>query len=162
MLYNFFFSYPYVVYSIIGWAYVFVVVKPRNIKILWPMAILSAAILFGSTEWLISIVAYRFNINFLPILGIPLFYIIWGASSGLVYIYHARGSIYKRLVLTILFPMLLLVMEKFVENANRVEHLGKFTDIHQFVFDISILLSFAYLSDNIFRERINRIKKKGP
>lgn len=159
MLLKFFTDYPYVVYSIIGWAYIFIFIRFKGVKRLWPMAILGAVILFGSTFWLISVGLYKFNINFLMILGIPFFYVLWGAASGVIFAYYLGEKFIHRIIAILGFAGLVVFMEALVENVERAQHMGKFNNIYEYIFDVIILSTFAFIITNRFQSRLKPINK---
>lgn len=160
MLFKFFIDYPYVVYSIIVWGYIFVVIRIKGIKRLWPVSILSAIVLFSLTYWLVSADLYKFNINFLPILGIPFFYILWGAGSGIIFAYYYGETFFMKAFPVLGFSAIVVLFESFVEKVKRVEHLGKFTDVHEYVFDVLSLLLLVFLMENLFGSRLKKIKNQ--
>ena len=151
---KFFISYPYIVYSFITWVYIFIFIKLEGIKRLWPISIVSAIILFISTYWLILLNLYRFNISFLSILGIPFFYILWGAGSGIIFANYIGDKFYQKVISILGFSSVVVIAESIIENYKRVEHLGKFNNGFQFVFDIFILSMLAFLITNLFPNRL--------
>lgn len=153
-LIQFFKDYPYVVYSILGWGFILIFIRLKPIKRLWPIGIMGALILFVSTKWLVTAGVYKFNIDFLPIMGIPFFYLLWGASSGVVFGFFYRKKLYIKALLIFGFPLVVLGLEQLVENVGRVEHLGKFTIWHEYIFDVIILMTLAYVMENIFPNRL--------
>ena len=158
MLLKFFSSYPYVVYSIIGWGYIFVFIGVKGFKRLWPISILSALILFVATYWLINVGLYKSSITFLPIFGIPFFFILWGAASGIVFANYFYEKTYQRILSILGFSALTLGFEKLVELIKKVEHVGKFTDAHEYVFDVFVLSTLAFLMTNLFGNRLRKDK----
>jgi len=160
MLLKFFTDYTYVVYSIIGWGYVFAFIRLKAIKKLYPIGILGALILFCATYWLVSVGLYKFNIKFLPILGIPFFYLLWGAASGIVFAYYFGEKPLQRFILIFMFSGLIVFMESLVEKVKSAEHVGKFNNIYEYVFDVIILSVLAFVMTNLFERRLRKIKNK--
>ena len=155
MLLKFFVDYPHVVYAIIAWGYIFAFIRLKGIKRLWPMSIFGSCFLFGATYWLTTIGLYKFNEIFMPIMGIPLFYIIWGAASGLIFAYYLGEKLVHRLIAILAFSGIVVFMENFVEDINGAEHLGKFNIIYEYTFDVMVLATFAFLITNLFKRRLS-------
>lgn len=157
---KFFIDYPYVVYSIITWGFVIIFLGFKEIKRLWPVSILSAVMVFVAAYWLAAAGAYKFNINFLPVFGIPFFFILWGAGDGIVFAHYFGEKTYRRFLSILIFAGLTVGFEHFVERYKRVEHLGKFTDVTEFVYDVIILAAFAFLITSLFGSRLIKNEKK--
>lgn len=151
---QFFINYPYIVYSIIAWGYILLFIKWKGIKRLWPAAILGSLILFSSTLWLITVKLYQFKITLLLIFGIPFFYILWGAASGVIFAYYYRKQWYLKLFAIFGFSGIVLAVEFIVELAKRTKHLGGFTNFHEYIFDILILTLLAYILEIFFKDRL--------
>lgn len=158
MLYKFFVAYPYVVYSILVWSYIFAFIRIKGIKRLWPMSILGAIELFSVTQWLVSVGLYKFNITFLPVFGLPFPYIVWGAGNGIIFAYYYGGTFLRKLIPVLGFSGLIVLFESFVEHAKRVEHVGKFNDVFEFFFDVAALSLFSFLMANLFGGRLKSKK----
>lgn len=153
---DFFKAYPYVVYSILGWGYIFAFIRFKGLKRLWPMAIIGGLILFCSTYWLVSVGLYKISITFLLILGIPFFFILWGAASGIIFAYYLGEKPIRKTIVILGFAGLVVFMEQLVENAKKVEHMGKFNNIYEYVFDVIILSTLAFIILNFFKKRLNK------
>lgn len=156
MLLKFFVAYPYVVYSIIVWGFVLIFIGLKGIKRLWPVSIMSAAMIFGATYWLVSVGLYKFNINFLPVFGIPFFFIFWGAGNGIVFANYLGARMYQKILSILGFSAITIYFEMFVENVKRVGHTGRFNDVYEYVFDVFILSTFAFLITNLFGDRLKK------
>lgn len=151
---KFFKDYPYIVYSIISWGYVFIFIRWKGIKRLWPASILGALLIFISFFWLISVGIYKTNITLLPIFGVPFFFIFWGAGNGIIFANYIREKVYQRIFLILGFAGLTVLFEFFVEYYKRVEHLGKFNDVYEYIFDVIILSTFVFIATNLFGKRL--------
>jgi len=154
MLLKFFIAYPYVVYSIISWGIVFIFIGIKGIKRLWPVSIVGALLLFSATYWLVSVGLYKINIDVLPILGIPFFYIIWGAGSAIVFANYLGEKSYHRILAILGFAAGILTLERLVETYGRVQHMGRFNEVYEYVFDVFLLTVLAFLITNLFRKRL--------
>lgn len=154
MLLKFFKDYPYVVYSIISWAFVFIFIRWKGIKRLWPAAILGAVIIFASLYWLIAVGVYKSNITVIPVFGIPFFLILWGAGNGIILANYIRGKAYQRILLILAFAAITVGFESLVEHYKKVQHMGRFNDVYEYVFDVFILSAFIFLATNLFRKRL--------
>jgi hypothetical protein len=155
MLLKFFKDYPYVVYSIISWGYVFLFIGWKGIKRLWPAAIIGAIMIFAALFWLISTGVYKSNITFIPIFGVPSFLILWGAGNGIVLANYIRKEAYQRILLILGFAVITVGMESLVEHYKRVQHLARFNDVYEYIFDIFILSVFIFLVTNLMRKRLS-------
>lgn len=69
------------IYAVIVWAAALIIVKPKRILKLWSISLLAALALFETELFFTSLKQYKFNNPFLPIVGIPLFHLIWGAGN---------------------------------------------------------------------------------
>jgi hypothetical protein len=159
MLLKFFIDYPYVVYSIITWGFVFVFLR-KDIKRLWPFSILAAIMIFIAMYWLITVGVYKSEIEFLPVFGIPFFFIVWGAGNGIVFAYFFGEKTLQRLLSIPIFAGIAVGFEWFVEHYKRVQHMGKFTDVHEFIYDIFILSTLSLIMTGFFGSRLIKDKKR--
>jgi hypothetical protein len=153
---EFFKNYSYVIYSIVGWSYILLFIGWKDLKRLYPMAILGGLILFGASYWLIENNLYKFNISFLPILTIPFAFILWGASSGIIFVYYFKPNPIRRFLMIIGFSALVVLLEYFAESVKIVEHIGEFNDWDEFIFDTFMLSTLAFLITNFFKKRIEQ------
>ncbi|HEY5587184.1 MAG TPA: hypothetical protein VIK78_22205 [Ruminiclostridium sp.] len=158
MFLKFFTEYPHVVYSIIGWGYIFAFIRLKDIKRLFPIGILSGLLLFGATYWLVSLNLYKFNNSFLPILGIPFFYALWGTGSGIIFAYYFGEKPLRRFIIVLGFAGLVVFMESLAENVKSVEHVGKFNNIYEYVFNVMILSVLAFVMTNLYESRLRKVK----
>jgi hypothetical protein len=156
---KFFIDYPYVVYSIFTWGFIFIFLGFKEIKRLWPISILSAIMIFIAVFWLVAAGLYKISINFLPVFGIPFFFILWGAANGIVYAHYFGEKIYQRFLAILIFAGITVGFESLVEYYKRVQHLGKFNDIIEFVFDAIILSALSFIMTSLFGNRLTREKK---
>lgn len=151
---KFFRDYPYIVYSILTLAYVFIFIRWKGIKRLWPASILGASLIFIAFFWLISVGVYKTDITLIPIFGVPGFFIIWGAANGIVFANYIRDKFYQKVLLILGFAGITVLLESFVEYYKRVEHLGKFNDVYEYIFDVMILTVFVFTATNLFGKRL--------
>lgn len=77
--------YIHVIYSIIVWVAVFILIKPKHLRELLPVALFSVIVLFGAEVYTLTLGLGWFNNPFLPIVGVPLFHLVWGAGSGIIF-----------------------------------------------------------------------------
>lgn len=156
MLFNFFKDYPFIVYSLITWSFILIFIKVKIVKILWPIALLGGGILFIATYWLTSINLYMFNNPFLPILGIPFFYILWGTANGLIFAYYYSEKSILRFISVFGFSALVVLTEALVEIVDKGQHLGKFNNLYEYIFNVFILCTLYFLMTNLFKNRLAR------
>lgn len=157
MIWKFFIDYPYVVYFIITCVFIFIFLGIKEIKRLWPISILSAFTIFVAAYWLVAVGVYKMDISFLPVFGIPFFFILWGAADGIVFAHFFGQKLFQRLISIIVFAGITVGFENLVEYAKRVKHLGKFNDIYEFVYDVIILSALSFLMTSLFGSRLKKI-----
>lgn len=107
-------------YTIIAAVYIIIFIKPRRIKQLLPVGILSAAVLFCQTIFFEVIGIYGFKDPVLPILGMPFFVIILGFCYGIIVMHHMPGDFHKKL----------LVIAGFVLVTRLADELALYTGYH--------------------------------
>ena len=156
---DFFASYPYVVYSIIAWGYVFAFIRIKGIQRLWPVAIFGGFSSFGATLWLLSVGLYKFNTNFLLVLGIPFFYIVCSVAISIIFAYYFGYKIIPRIIQILLFAGLITFTDSVVESVNKTKYLVQFNTLNEYVFDVMILTAFAFLMTNLFGKRMYKVEK---
>lgn len=159
MILKFFIDYPYIVYSIFTWGFIFIFLGFKEIKRLWPVSILSAVTIFIAVYWLVAVGVYKSNIEFLPIFGIPFFLVLWGAADGIVFAHYFGDKTYRRFLSILIFAGITVGFESLVEYYKRVEHLGKFTNGSEFVYDVIMLSALSFVMTSLFGSRLTREKK---
>lgn len=141
-------QYPYIVYTIVTALYILLFIGPRKAAPLWPYAIVGAMLLSTGTLGLEALKLYDLKANFLLVFGLPLFYIIWGALSGIAFSYYFRCTFIKRSIAIIVFAVATTLMEILVEAVNKAAHLGKFNNWYELAFDALILSLFGFILSN--------------
>lgn len=148
-------SYIHVIYAVIVWGFALIFIKPKRIKELLPISILAMIILFVAEYFLISLNLYRFNSPMLPIGGIPLFHLIWGAGSGIVVLHYMKKGFTEKVVLIIFFTIVTLAFEYIAESIGAASHLGNFNEIHDAFEDLIILIALVWISEGLWGNRIH-------
>jgi hypothetical protein len=144
----------HIIFAVFVWGFALIFVKPKRIKELIPIAILGFVILFISEEFLITLDLYKFNKPWIPIFGIPLFHLIWGAGSGIVVLHYMRKDFARKIIILLFFTIVTLAFEFVAESVGAATHLGKFTEIHDVFEDFIILVLLVFISEGIWGERI--------
>ena len=147
-------KYTGIIFAIIVWSFVFLFIKPHRTKQLLPIAIFSAMVLFAAEYFLISLKLFRFNNPLIPIGGIPLFHLIWGAGSGLVFIHYMKKEFIKKLVLIAFFTIITLLFETFSLTIGASSQLNGFTTFHSAIVDILMLALLIGVSESLWGDRI--------
>jgi hypothetical protein len=153
MLLKLFIDYPYIVYSIIALIFILFILRWEGIKQVYPASIIGAVNIFAGIKWLTMVGLYKINITLLPVFGVPFFLILWGALSAMVFAYYLRKS-YKGLFTIVIFSGLTTLMEMLVELYKRVEHLAKFNNVYEFIYDIFLLSTLAIIMIVLFPKRV--------
>lgn len=154
MTLKFFKDYPYEVYSILTWGLVIIFFGIKELKRLWPISIISALTIFIAALWLAATGVYKFDAYFLPLSGIPFFFIFWGAANGIVFAHFFGKKIYQRFLSIIIFAGITVGLESIVEFYKKVQHVGKFNDFHEFVYDVIILTALSFIMTSLFESRL--------
>jgi hypothetical protein len=146
--------YVEVIYSLIVWSFALIFIKPRRIKELLPVGILSAIILFFSFTFLISLQVYKFNFAMLWIYDIPVFFLVWGFGSGIIYIHYLKKHFNWQFPITLLFTAVTLLLEFFAEKLGVATHLGSFTELHEAYLDFLSLAALLWISNGLWGNTI--------
>jgi hypothetical protein len=143
-----------VIYAVIVWAAALIIIKPKRILKLWPISLLAALALFGTELFFTSLKQYKFNNPFLPIVGIPLFHLIWGAGSGLIFIYFMKKEFGKKLAIILVFTIVVEIFGYFSSEVGNHHMLGNFSRVYHFVENFITLSFLAWISEGMFKDRI--------
>jgi hypothetical protein len=153
------FKYVFFWYSLLVWLFVFIVIRWKRVKLLWPVGVLSGLILFVTQQVLLYLQLYRFNWGLAIFLGVPLSHILWGIASGIVFIYYLPATFTRRVCAIILFAVLVLGFEYIAEQVGIVSHLYTFNELIEFLIDIVILVLITFVSDGLWSKRIQKAKE---
>ena len=146
--------YVNIINAVIVWAVVFIVIKPKRIKELLPIAVLSALILFVFEMFLHGLDLAMFNNPLLPIAGTPFFHLVWGAGSGLIFVYFMKEEFSKKIFVILIFALITGVFGFISEKVGNHSHLGKFNDLYNFAFDYVTLVFLIWIAEGLFMRRI--------
>ena len=150
--------YIYLIYFIISVIVVIAFIKPKRIKELLPVAVLSVLLLFSIELLLIKLDLYRFNNPIVSIGGVPLFLLLWGATSGIVVMQLMNGTFLKKVITILLLTLAVLGLESISEYVNAASHLGKFNDIAEAFIDFITLVLLVWISEGLWGDRIHNKK----
>lgn len=95
--------YTHVFYFTLTWLFVLIFIKPKRIKELIPVAILSILVLTVVDVYIISLNLYQFNNPLVNVLGAPLFHLLWAGAAGAV----STASILRHFIFLTYFSKLL-------------------------------------------------------
>jgi len=132
-------SYINVLYAIIVWGTALIIIKPKRIMELWPISILAAFVLFGTELFFTNLNQYKFNNPFLPVAGIPLFHLIWGAGSGLIFIHFMKKEFGKKITIILVFTIIVELFGYFSFQVGNHSMFGNFNVVYHFVEDFIVL-----------------------
>lgn len=143
-----------IIYLIIAWGFIALFIKPQRIKELLSISIIGFIVLFFTEKYLVTLGLYEFTNPSLPIFGIPLLHLLWGAGSAIVFMNFMPKNFIKQIFILLIFTIVTMVFEYFPEHMGLTKHLGKFTEIHDAIQDFISLILVLWLSEGFFRKRI--------
>jgi hypothetical protein len=142
------------IFSVIVWIAVFLLVDIKRIKELWPVGLVSSALIFFLSLYLSSIGLARFSMGFLPIYGIPFFHLVWTFGAGIILINFMHGDFLKRASLIFFFGVIALALDVFSVAVGGHIHSSNFNFLHSFIFILTRLIVFVWIAEGLFEERI--------
>ncbi len=152
--------YTHVFQMILVWAYAFLFVKPKRIKELWPVGLLSLILMLVSDIFLISLGLFQYNKPLIKIFGAPLFHLIWAAGSGIIYIHYSKPSFGKQLLIILLFTIATLAFDYTAQLAGVAQKLNNYTFIHSAFLDFSALIALLWVSEGLLGNRVYSVKNR--
>lgn len=143
-----------IIFTALALAAAILLVKPQRIKALLPVSLVGMIVLFGVDLFFTTLGLYRFINPLLPIAGIPLFHIAWGAGCAIVIMHYMKQEFGRKLVTIFFFTVLMGLFGYISEQVNGHTHLNDFNEVYNFILDFVALSFFVFLSEGLFRERI--------
>jgi hypothetical protein len=143
-----------IIYLVIVWGFIAIFIKPHRIKELLPIAVIGFLVLFLTEKYLITLGLYEFTKPILPIFGIPLLHLLWGAGSAIVVMNFMPQNIIKQLFILLIFTFITMIFEYFPEHLGLTKHLGKYSEIHDAIQDYLSLIVVIWLSEGFFKKSI--------
>ncbi|OGO80021.1 MAG: hypothetical protein A2Y21_11530 [Clostridiales bacterium GWC2_40_7] len=142
-----------VFFSIIIWLYAFIVIKPKRIKQLLPVGLISALVLYCTSYFFGTLGAYGFIDPLLPVFGIPFFAIVWAAGIGIVVMYYMPKEFYKKIIVIAIFT----VISRFIDylallTGYHVHYNFKWFNV--IIQDFTAISFLVFLSEGLFGKRI--------
>ena len=147
-------KYINLIYAVVVWVAVFILIKPGRIKRLLPLGILSALILFGVELYFMSLMMHKYNNPLLPIAGIPLFHLIWGAGSGIIFFNYLKKGFSKKLLVIFFFTILTQVFFYIANKVGSHTGLNGFNDMYHFILNFFTLSILAFFGEGLFGRNI--------
>lgn len=117
---------------------------------------MGAILIFYASYWLTTAGLYKFNVKFLAVLGMPFFHMVWGAANGIIFAYFFGKKIYQRFLSILIFAGLTVGFKSIIENLKSVEHVGKFTNWHEYFFDVLMLATLGFILVSLFQSRLKK------
>lgn len=143
-----------IIFAIIVWGAVFLLIKPQRIKSLLPVGILSALILFGVELYFQSLGLHKYNKPLLPIVGIPLFHLVWGAGSGIIFVHYLKKEFSQKLIIILFFTIITGLFAYFADMVKNHSNLKGFNEIYHITLNFFTLSFLAWASEGLFGKRI--------
>lgn len=148
-------KYIYLIYLLITLCAVFIIVKPKRIKELLPVAFVGIAILFLTEKYLLTLGLYEFSNALVPILGIPLFHLLWGIPAAIILMNFIPRKFAWKLLVILAFTLITMAFEYFPEHHGMARHLGKYGEIHDCIQDYISLILVVWFSEGLFGRHIH-------
>lgn len=146
--------YTHVIYFVFTCLFVLIFIKPKRIKELLPVAVLSILILIVVDVYIISLKLYQFNNPLINVIGAPLFHLLWAGAAGIVFINYMKPGFTRKLVLVIFFTVITLTLEFISEKAGVASRLGNYTILHSAILDFGSLVILLWISEGLYSNRI--------
>ena len=146
--------FTHVFYFAFTWLLAFVVIKPRRIKELLPIAILSILALTLVDVYIISLGLYKFNNPLINVLGAPLFHLLWAGAAGIFFVNYMKQGFAKKFVMVVFFTIITLLLEFISERAGVASRLGNYSILHSAFLDFATLVILLWISEGLYGNRI--------
>lgn len=151
--------YTHLFYFAFTWLFALIVIKPRGIKKLIPVAILSILALTLVDVYIISLGLYQFNKPLINVFGAPLFHLLWAGAAGMIFVYYMKPGFTRKFVTVVFFTIITLVLEFISEKAGVASRLGNYSILHSAFLDFATLVSLLWISEGLYGRRIYEDKK---
>lgn len=140
--------------AVIVWLAVFIIVKPKRAKELLPVAVLSMLVLFGIEMFVQALELTKFNNPFLPVAGIPLFHLLWGAGSGIIFVYFMKKEFIKKAFIIFVFTFIAGIFGYISEKIGNHSHMGNIHDTYNYILDYLTLVFLIWAAEGLFMKSI--------
>jgi hypothetical protein len=134
--------------------FAFAVLKPKRIKELVPIAIVSIVILTAVDVYIISLNLYKFINPLVNIFGAPLFHLLWAGAAGMIFVHYTKPGFNKSIISIIFFTIITILLDLIAEKAGVATRLGNFNYIHSFILNFGILVILLWISIGLYGKRI--------
>jgi hypothetical protein len=151
--------YTHVFYFAFTWIFVLIFIKPKRIKELIPIAVLSIIGLTIVDVYITSLDLYRYINPVINVLDAPLFHLLWAGGAGIVFIHYMKPGFSRKLVSVIFFTIVTLVLEFIAEKAGVAERLGNYSILHSAFLDFATLVVLLWISEGLYGNRIYKSSK---
>ncbi len=152
--------YTHVFYFVFTWLFAFIVMKPKRIKELLPIAVISILTLTLVDVYIVSLGLYRFNNPLVNILGAPLFHLLWAGAGGMIFVNYMKTGFTKKFVTVVFFTIITLILEFIAEKAGVASRLGSYDILHSAFLDFASLIMLLWISEGLYGNRIYRSEQK--
>lgn len=151
--------YTNLIFAIIVWIAVFILIRPQRIKSLLPVGVLSALILFGVELYFGSLGLHKYNRPLLPLAGIPLFHLVWGAGSGIIFVHYLKQEFSQKIIVILFFTIFTGIFAYFADMVGNHSNLKGFNEIYHLTLNFFTLCFLAWTSEGLFGKRIHAKNK---
>ena len=140
----------------LAWAAVFFIMKPRRIIQLWPAGVVSVFMLLGSVLFFQSLQIFGYENPALPILGIPLGFLLLAAAGGIIAMNFMPEDFSKKLLLILVFAVALQIIDQLALSYGNHFHHNSFKWYHN-LYQIFVTLSvFVFITEGLFGTKIHK------
>lgn len=144
------------IFATIAWLVVLLLIKPHRIKELWPCGFLGTVVVFVTWQMLQTLNLAWFIDGFLPIAGIPVFHLFWGAAAGIFVANFLPKEFGGKVVIAVLSAILSSAFGYVSEHITKDHvHNPVFSDIHNLAIDVIMLSIYIWYAEGLFYNRIH-------
>ncbi|MFZ5354097.1 MAG: hypothetical protein ACOZCL_15440 [Bacillota bacterium] len=152
--------FTHVFYFAFTWALVFILIKPKRIIQLLPVAVLGILAITIVDVYIISLGLYKFNNPLANVWGAPLFHLLWAGAAAIILVNYMKEGFNRKAVIILFFTIVTLVLEYIAEAAGVAERLGKYSYIHSGLLDFVTLVVLLWVAEGLYGNRIYLNKNK--
>ena len=146
--------YTHVFYFAFTWLFAFIVIKPKRMKELLPIAVISVLALTLADVYIINLGLYQFNNPLFNVLGAPLFHLLWAGAAGMIFVNYMKPGFSRKFVTVLFFTVITLALEFIAEKAGVSSRLGGYSILYSALLDFATLVILLWISEGLYGKRI--------
>jgi uncharacterized SAM-binding protein YcdF (DUF218 family) len=146
--------YTHLIYFAVTWIFVLIVIKPKRIIELIPIAVLGVIGLTIVDVYITTLNLYQYNNPLVNVLEAPLFHLLWGGGAAIIYVHYMKPGFNQKLVRVILFTLITLALEFIAEKAGVSQRLGSYGLLHSALLDFGTLVILLWVAEGLYGNRI--------